>query len=120
MSSVLPDIEHVEHSMNGDVDTRCTHWLCSDCWDEIAKHDRRCPICRYDLDAWFRMYEEAETEGAESEEDMEPDLEAVLREEIRVLRAEAVDRQAFLESTRLVLGFMTRAKAKARAKARRV
>ena len=32
---------------------RCTHWACSQCWEQIARRDRRCPICRDDLSAWF-------------------------------------------------------------------
>ena len=61
--------------MNGTFDTRCTHWVCIPCWFEIAKHDRRCPICRYDLDAWFADWEGDTSTEEESEEDMETDVE---------------------------------------------
>ena len=40
--------------MNSDVPTRCIHWACTSCWEMIAERDRRCPICREDLSAWFR------------------------------------------------------------------
>ena len=40
--------------MNSDVPTRCLHWACTRCWAEIRMRDRRCPVCREDLSAWFR------------------------------------------------------------------
>ena len=42
--------------MNSDVPTRCTHWACVTCWEEIASRDRRCPICRDDLSVWLRRH----------------------------------------------------------------
>ena len=39
--------------MNSDVPTRCTHWACVDCWDQITDRDQRCPICRDDLSEWL-------------------------------------------------------------------
>ena len=36
------------------VHTRCTHWVCINCWEQIAGRDRRCPICRDDLSEWLR------------------------------------------------------------------
>jgi hypothetical protein len=44
---------HWTTPMEGVGDTRCSHWLCMSCWDKVALRDRRCPICRFDLDAWF-------------------------------------------------------------------
>ena len=37
-----------------DMNVRCTHWACLDCWQQIARRDRRCPFCRDDLSAWLR------------------------------------------------------------------
>jgi len=46
-----PDIW--DSPMNSDVPTRCTHWACVSCWAMILQHDKRCPICRDHLEAWF-------------------------------------------------------------------
>jgi hypothetical protein len=59
VSRLLPVVGSVGHS-NERYYTRCTHWLCCACWDGIAARDRRCPICRYDLDAWFTAKEASE------------------------------------------------------------
>ena len=40
--------------MNSDVPTRCTHWACTECWDQVTDRDQRCPICRDDLSVWLR------------------------------------------------------------------
>ena len=50
--------------------------------------------------------------------DSAPGPELALREEIRVLRAEAVDQRAFHDSTRAVLRHLTGAKTKAKPKAK--
>ena len=42
--------------MNSDVPTRCTHWVCTECWREINDGDRKCPICRDDVSSWLRRY----------------------------------------------------------------
>jgi len=48
----MPEIS--DGPMNSDVPTRCLHWACMRCWAEIRVRDRRCPVCREDLSAWFR------------------------------------------------------------------
>jgi hypothetical protein len=52
--------------MNSDVPTRCTHWACVICWDQITARDRRCPICRDDLSEWL-----SERVGASTDSDAE-------------------------------------------------
>ena len=47
----IPDI--LDGPMNSDIPTRCNHWVCVDCWSQIAERNRRCPICRDDLDMWL-------------------------------------------------------------------
>ena len=53
--------------MNGDVPTRCPHFLCTACWQNL--YDRyqegrtaevRCPICRDDVNRWAERYGETE------------------------------------------------------------
>ena len=46
-----PDIW--DSPMNSDVPTRCTHWACIECWDQITDRDQRCPICRDTLRVWL-------------------------------------------------------------------
>jgi hypothetical protein len=36
-----------------DIPSKCTHWLCKDCWESIASHDAECPFCREDLRTWL-------------------------------------------------------------------
>ena len=36
-----------------DIPSRCTHFLCKECWQKIAKLDAECPICREDLRPWL-------------------------------------------------------------------
>ncbi|MFX4226562.1 MAG: hypothetical protein ACFHHU_01310 [Porticoccaceae bacterium] len=63
-----PDIW--DSPMNSDFSTRCTHWVCIDCWAEISRRDRQCPICRDDLSEWLENYAE-ESEEEEEEEEVE-------------------------------------------------
>ena len=37
------------------MSTRCTHWACLACWQQIGRRDRRCPICHDDLTAWLPL-----------------------------------------------------------------
>ena len=55
--------------MNSSIPTRCTHWLCVQCWGRIAGLDRRCPLCREDLHVWLQRF------GAANEVDDESDDE---------------------------------------------
>ena len=65
--------------MNSDVPTRCTHWACVICWEEIANSDKRCPICREDLSAWIRRHD---AETSESDEDpADPEADGVSQDE---------------------------------------
>ena len=48
----VPDIW--DGPMNSNIPTRCTHWLCVECWYRIARRDRRCPTCRDDLSHWLQ------------------------------------------------------------------
>ena len=36
-----------------DVPTTCTHWLCKECWQNVAGVNAECPICRTDLSPWL-------------------------------------------------------------------
>ncbi len=36
-----------------DIPSRCTHFLCKACWQNIAKLGAECPICREDLRPWL-------------------------------------------------------------------
>ena len=36
-----------------DIPSRCTHFLCRECWQKIATLDAECPICREDLRPWL-------------------------------------------------------------------
>ena len=55
--SVCLEVPVVEDSpVNSDIPTRCTHWLCTDCWRRIARGDMRCPTCRDDLSQWLQQY----------------------------------------------------------------
>ena len=49
-----PDVR--DGPMNSDVPTRCTHWACVGCWEQIAQRDMRCPICRDDLSHWLQRH----------------------------------------------------------------
>ena len=36
-----------------DMPSRCSHWLCKDCWKTVANTNAECPICREDLSPWL-------------------------------------------------------------------
>ena len=36
-----------------DMPSRCTHWLCKDCWKSVAQNSAECPICKEDLRTWL-------------------------------------------------------------------
>ena len=36
-----------------DIPSKCTHFLCKECWQKIAKLDAECPTCREDLSPWL-------------------------------------------------------------------
>ena len=36
-----------------DLPSRCTHWLCTECWEKVASTNAECPICREDLSPWL-------------------------------------------------------------------
>ena len=38
------------------IPTRCNHYLCASCWEEVAMHDQRCPLCRTDVSGWIRRH----------------------------------------------------------------
>ena len=38
------------------IPTRCNHSLCASCWQEVAMHDQRCPLCRTDVSEWIRRH----------------------------------------------------------------
>ena len=39
-----------------DIPTPFTHYMCYGCWEEVARHDQRCPLCRTDVAAWIRRH----------------------------------------------------------------
>ena len=36
-----------------DLPSKCTHWLCKQCWERVASTNTECPICREDLSSWL-------------------------------------------------------------------
>ena len=38
------------------IPTRCNHYLCASCWEEVAMHDQRCPLCRTDVSEWIQRH----------------------------------------------------------------
>ena len=36
-----------------DIPSKCTHWLCKECWQKVASTNAECPICREDLAPWL-------------------------------------------------------------------
>ena len=52
--------------------TRCSHWLCSKCWQGLRDHGgTRCPQCREDVSHWLNSHykDQAERERIADEED---------------------------------------------------
>ena len=44
--------------MNSDIPTRCTHWLCTECWHDLAwQGGTRCPVCRDDISEFLMTYD---------------------------------------------------------------
>ena len=43
-----------------DMPSRCTHWLCKDCWKNVANTNAECPICREDLSPWLLQQQSSE------------------------------------------------------------
>lgn len=56
------DLELV--SPRGFGELKCTHYLCENCWKEIAKTKTECPMCREDVREWMieMKYVSSETE----------------------------------------------------------
>ena len=54
--------------MDADIPTRCTHWLCVECWREISQRDMRCPLCRDDVSQYLARYLDSSDEEVEGEE----------------------------------------------------
>ena len=49
--------------MNSAYPTRCNHWLCTACWQNLVDHTPgavRCPVCREDVTDWAMGHYEAE------------------------------------------------------------
>ena len=46
--------------MNSDIPTRCTHFLCVQCWTNVAARDDvvRCPVCRDDVTEFAARFRE--------------------------------------------------------------
>ena len=40
-------------SPKGFGELKCTHYLCENCWKEIAKTKTECPMCREDVRKWM-------------------------------------------------------------------
>ena len=41
--------------MNSEYPTRCNHWLCCGCWQNLVEHSPgpvQCPVCREDVTDW--------------------------------------------------------------------
>ena len=36
-----------------DIPSKCTHFLCKQCWEKVAITNTECPICREDLSSWL-------------------------------------------------------------------
>ena len=76
--------------MNSDTPTRCTHWGCLPCWEQIADRDRRCPICREDLTTWLHETIARSTSTTLSETDSDDDAHGSgfsVGDHVRVSRA---------------------------------
>ena len=58
--------------MNSGIATRCTHWLCVECWKNVSRRDMRCPLCRDYLGAWLRRYDDDASDDDMSEDDGVP------------------------------------------------
>ena len=43
-----------------DTPSKCTHWLCKDCWQKVASTNAECPICREDLSPWLLQQQSSE------------------------------------------------------------
>lgn len=39
--------------LGSDCETRCTHFACQSCWEEILNKDAKCPMCRESLWEWL-------------------------------------------------------------------
>ena len=43
--------------IDGVYGTRCSHYLCKTCWEELMRQERVfCPVCRDDVSVWARCY----------------------------------------------------------------
>ena len=62
--------------VNSEIPTRCTHWLCTDCWSRIARGDKRCPTCRDDLSQWLQQYLSDDDEENTDEDDTDDEDDA--------------------------------------------
>ncbi len=49
---LIDDIELI--SPQGYKDIECEHYLCAECWKNIAKHKPLCPICRRNITLWLK------------------------------------------------------------------
>ena len=38
-----------------DIPFKCTHWLCKECWEQVASTNAECPLCREDLAPWLQQ-----------------------------------------------------------------
>ena len=46
-----------ESPVDGIYGTRCSHYLCKTCWEELMRQEQvLCPVCRDDVSAWAHGY----------------------------------------------------------------
>ena len=61
--------------MNRNIPTRCTVWLCVECWTRIAGRDRPYLICQEELRMWLQQVRNDSEHDDDSEDDREDDSE---------------------------------------------
>ena len=62
---------------NSDIPTRCRHFLCVECWEQVYKvglddsGTYKCPFCREDITSWICSHYQIEDEEEDDEEEEE-------------------------------------------------
>ena len=45
--------QEADSPLISDIPSKCTHWLCKECWRRVANTNAECPLCREDLAPWL-------------------------------------------------------------------
>ena len=62
---------------NSDFETDCTHYICTQCAQELAKREEiRCPLCREDWTDWIHSVYYSDEEDEEDADDAGEDVYA--------------------------------------------